>query len=140
LEGFVWDWGALNWAAIAVAVVSLMVVSSVWYLKPVTGKWWMEDLGLTDEKVQANASWSMFAWPIGTGLVSAIAIALLLLNIGGGAAEGVAVGAVTGLGIAAMALIPHYIFGVQPKRLMVINAAQTAVTLTIMGLILGAWG
>lgn len=139
MEGFVWDWGGLNWLAIVVAMISLMVISSLWYLKPVTGRWWMVDLGITEEDMQANASWAMFAWPIVTGLVSAIAMALLIENIGGGAAEGLVVGAVTGLGIAAMTEIPHYIFGLQPKRLMIINAGQMAATLTVMGLILGAW-
>jgi hypothetical protein len=121
-------------------MISLLAVSSVWYMKPVTGKWWMADLGLTDEKVQANASWAMFAWPIATGLISAIALALLIENIGGGAAEGLLIGALTGFGIAAMAEIPHFTFGLQPKRLMLINTGQTAVTLSVMGLILGAWG
>ena len=139
MNGFVWDWGGLNWPAIAVSVVSLMVISSLWYLKPLTGRWWMVDLGITEEQMQANASWAMFAWPIVTGLISAIAMALLIVNIGGGAAEGLVVGLVTGFGIAAMTEIPHYIFGLQPKRLMFINAGQMTVTLAVMGLILGAW-
>lgn len=139
MNGFVWDWGGLNWLAIIVAMVSLLVVSSIWYLKPVTGKWWMEDLGITDEQIQAGAKPTVFIWPVATGLVSAIAMALLIENIGGGAAEGLLVGLVTGFGIAAMAEVPHYIFGLQPKRLMLINTGQTTVTLAIMGLILGAW-
>ena len=140
LEGFVWDWGGLNWFAIIVAMGSLLVLSSVWYLKPLTGKWWMADLGLTDEKMQANSSWAIFVWPIVTGLVSAVAIALLMENIGGGAAEGLLIGALTGVGIAAMAEVPHFIFSLQPIRLMFINTGQTAVTLSVMGLIIGAWG
>jgi hypothetical protein len=139
MNGFEWNFGDLNWLAVLVAVISMLVISSIWYMKPVTGKWWMADLGLTEEQIHAAASWMTFVWPIATGAVSAIAMALLIENIGGGAAEGVVVGAVTGLGIAAMAEIPHFTFGLQPKRLMVINTGQTAVTLTVMGVILGAW-
>lgn len=139
MNGFEWNFDDLNWLAIVAATASMMVISSVWYMKPVFGKMWMEDVGMTDEKMKANATPALFIGVILTGFVSAVAMALLIENIGGGVAEGLLVGAVVGIAIAAMAETPHYRFAGQPMRLMLINISQTAATLTLMGLILGAW-
>lgn len=139
MNGFEWNFNDLNWLAIVAATASLMALSSVWYMKPVFGKMWMEEVGMTDEKMKANATPMLFIGVILTGLISAVAMALLINNIGGGVVEGLVVGAVAGFAIAAMAEVPHYRFAGQSMRLMLINTSQTAATLTVMGLILGAW-
>ena len=139
MSGFEWNFEDLNWLAIVAATASMMALSSIWYMKPVFGKMWMEDVGMTDEKMREGATPVLFAGAIVTGFVTALGMALLIENIGGGTAEGLAIGAVAGIAIAALAEVPHYLFAQQPTRLMLINISQTGVTLTIMGLILGAW-
>ena len=136
--GFVWDWGSLNWFAILVALVASMAIPSIWYMKPVFGRWWMADVGMTDEKMQ-QLGYKIFVVPVFAGFVQAVALALLVMNIGGGAAEGLLVGAAVGLGITALQIIPHYTFAAQPMRLAIINGSQSAATLSVMGLVLGAW-
>lgn len=140
MTGFEWNWGDLNWIAIVVAALSIMVVSPVWYMKRVFGQMWMDDIGKTEEELRAEAKPALYVVPIVTSIVSTIALALIIDNIGGGGLEGLLVGAVVGIGVAAMALLPHYTFAFQPVRLAAVNAGQTAVTLTLVGFILGAWG
>ena len=138
--GFAWDWGGLNWLAIIVTVVANMAISSVYYMKPVVGKYWMAAIGKSEEEFKnMNASPTVFIAPIITAFVSGIGLALLLVNIGGGAMEGLLVGLIAGLVISAFAAVPHYTFAGQGYKLAVINGGQTAITMGVAGLILGAW-
>ena len=138
--GFAWDWGGLNWLAIIVVVVANMAISSVYYLPQVMGRQWMAAVGKTEEEFKnMNASFKIFIAPIITALISGIALALIIENIGGGAMEGLLLGVLTGLAISAMAVVPHYTFAGQGYKLAVINGAQTTLTMGVAGLILGAW-
>jgi len=138
--GFEWDWGGLNWLAIIVTVVANMAISSVYYLKPVAGKYWMEAMGKSEEEFKnMNASFTIFIAPLVTAFVSGVALALIIVNIGGGGVEGLLVGVLVGLAISAMAVVPHYTFAGQGYRLAIINGAQTTITMGVAGLILGAW-
>lgn len=138
--GFEWDWGGLNWFAVIVVVVANMAISSVYYMPQVLGRQWMAAIGKSEEDFKnQNASPTMFIAPVITALVSGIALALILENIGGGAMEGLLLGLLTGLFISAMAAVPHYTFAGQGYKLAIINGGQTTLTMGVAGIILGAW-
>lgn len=139
MNGFEWNWADLNWLAVIVGMLSIMVVSSVWYLKPVFGGMWMEDSGVTQDQFNENMTPLIFLPIAVAALISVIGLALFINNIGGGPAEGLLTGAVAGALISVPAQFPHYAFAMRPTRLMLINSGQTVVTLAIVGLILGAW-
>lgn len=137
--GFEWGWADINWIAVIVAVIANMARGFVWYHRKVFGTMWMEDVGMTDEKMKSANMLATMGGGTVLVTVATIALALVIGNIGGGLEEGLVVGAIVGFGIAAAYAIPHYIFAQRPNRLAIIDAANTGVAITLAGLIIGAF-
>ena len=137
--GFAWNFAELNWAAIVVAALSYMAIASLWYSKLVVGRRWMQYVGLTDEIMKERASYAILVYPLFTSILLATTMALIIENVGGGLAEGVLVGGLTGIGVAVMFMIPHYVFAYRPMGLALIDTVQVALVSIVMGVIIGAW-
>ena len=125
-----------QWIGIAVGAVLYMVLSMVWYMPKVFGNTWMEGEGLTEEKAREGGSPVIYVAVFVMALVSNIAIALLLSNIGGGFVNGLVVGLLVGVGVTAMAIAPHYIFALK-NRLVLIQSGHAAVLITVSGIVIG---
>ena len=137
--GFEWGWAEIDWIAVVVAIVANMVLGFVWYHKKVLGGMWMDDIGKTEEEIRSGNMAMVMGSMIVMLVVSTIALALIIGNIGGGLEEGLVVGAIIGFGIAAAREIPHYTFAQAPNRLALLNAANTGLAVTLTGLIIGAF-
>jgi len=137
--GFEWGWADINWIAVVVAFVANMALGAVWYSPKALLPMWKKDMGMTDEKIESANMAKTFGGMSALLIISTIALALIVGNIGGGLEEGLVVGAIIGFGIAAGNAVPHYLFGQQPIRLAAINELNTAIGITLSGAIIGAF-
>ena len=126
-----------QWLGVVIGSVLYMVLSMVWYLPKVFGTIWMNDEGLEEEVLRENASPIMYIVTFAMALISNISIALILSHVGGGLMNGLIVGLILGVGIAGMAIGPHYMFALK-NRLAVIQMAHAALLITVSGVIIGA--
>ena len=135
--GFEWAWDSIEWVAVIVAVVANMALGFLWYSKIAFLKMWQADTGMTDEKMKEGSMPKALGGMLIIVLISAISMALLIGE--GDIEDGLAIGAIIGFAIAAALEIPHYMFAQQPMRLAMINGANTAVSITLTGAIIGAF-
>ena len=128
-----------GWQLLGVVIGSVlyMVLSMVWYMPKVFGTIWMKDEGLDEEVLRENASPFIYVVTLIMALISNISIALILSHVGGGWMNGLIVGLLIGVGIAGMAIGPHYLFALK-KRLAVIQMAHAGLLITVSGVIIGA--
>ena len=127
----------LQLVGVVIGSVLYMVLSMVWYLPKVFGTIWMNDEGLNEEELRANSSPVMYVVTFVMALISNFCIALILNHVGGGVVNGLIVGLILGIGIAGMAIGPHYMFAMK-NRLAVIQMAHATVLITISGAVIGA--
>ena len=125
-----------QWIGIAIGAVLYMVLSFIWYMPRVFGNAWMEAEGLTEDDLQGAGTPVIYVITLVMAVVSNIVIALVLSNVGGGFGNGLAVGLMLGLGIAAMAIAPHYMFA-NKSRLVWIQAGHATVLITVSGIVIG---
>ncbi|MCZ6538670.1 MAG: DUF1761 domain-containing protein [Chloroflexi bacterium] len=137
--GFEWGWADIDWIAVVVAIIANMVLGFLWYHKKVLGGMWMDDIGMTDEKMKSGNMMMMMGGMVVMLVISTISLALIIGNIGGELKEGLVVGAIIGFGITAANLLPKYMFQQRPNRLAVLDAANAGVSITLAGLIIGAF-
>ena len=66
------DMIAINWWAVLAAGFSAFILGGIWYSPKLFGNAWMQDNGLTEEKLkQGNAS-KIFGWALVLSLVAAV--------------------------------------------------------------------
>ena len=82
--GFEWGWADINWLAVVVAIAAKMIVGVIWYNKRVLGTIWMEDTGMTDEKIRSGNIPLVYGSMIVLLITTTIAMALVTGNIGDG--------------------------------------------------------
>ena len=126
-----------QWIGIAIGAVAYMVLSMIWYTPRVFGNKWMEGEGLTEEDLQGTGTPVIYVITFVMALVSNIVIALILSNVGGGVMNGLLVGLLLGVGVAAMAIAPHYMFA-SKNSLVLIQSGHAAVLITVSGVVIGA--
>jgi len=136
----------INYWAVLVAMVSSMIVGSVWYMPPVFGRRWAKLAGVDisgSEKTAAQAwmpiivgvlmgfvtAWALagasaIAWHFyeGSFLVAALVTAVLLWA-----------------GFTAARFITHDSFEGRSSSLTVLNIAHELVTVVFMAIIIGVW-
>ena len=125
-----------QWIGVAIGAVLYMVLSMIWYMPRLFGNMWMEDEGLTQEDLRENESPAIYVVTFVLALISNISIAVILSNVGGGVVNGLVVGLILGIGIAAMAIGPHYMFA-KKNRLAILQGAHAATLITVSGIIIG---
>lgn len=129
----------LNYAAIIVTTLISIVISFVWYLKPVFGKQWMKLANLTDESIKSGATVAMSSMLV-LSFVTNYVLAHFVQFAG---ATDWWNGAVTGLwiwlGFVGAITLSNVLFEKRPFGLFVINAGYQLVNLIIAGAILAAW-
>lgn len=126
----------INWLATAVAAVSAFLVGGIWYSPAVFGKAWMKDNQLTDAQVRSGNKGKIFGFTFLFSLLMAVNLSLFLHQADAG--YGAAVGFHAGLWTFA-AIATHSLFELKGWRLIFINGLYSIVSLTLMGVIIGAW-
>ena len=127
----------LQLVGVVIGAVLYMVLSMVWYMPKIFGTMWMSDEGLHEDELRENSSPVMYIVTFVMALISNFSIALILNHVGGGVVNGLIVGLILGIGIAGMAIGPHYMFAMK-NRLAVIQMAHATVLITVSGAVIGA--
>lgn len=137
------DLAHVNWLAVGVITIAVMVIGMVWYTA-LFGKAWQRLNGFSDEKVKELQSARPPAIFLGGMLVSylvmAAVMAVLFTAFGvHGPLPGLAVGGLLWLGIALPLGVTAWLPSDKPLKLFMIDWAYQLVILSLSGAILGWW-
>jgi Protein of unknown function (DUF1761) len=126
----------LNWLAVIVSALAGFAIGGVWY-GPLFGKAWMQEVGMTEEKMKAASMGKIYGGALLLNLVAAFSLAMFIGK--GDMNFGLFAGFMSGFTFVAMALGVTYLFEHRSLKLWLINAGYQTVIFTVMGAILGAW-
>ncbi len=134
----------VNAWAVLVAMVSSMVVGSVWYAQPVFGKRWAK-LARVDMKKSQGSVFRPIAITVVVSLITAYVLAhvtFLAHNYFQNSFLGDALSTAfwMWLGFTAARFITHDVFEGRPAALTALNIAHEFVTIMVMGLVIGLFG
>lgn len=132
------DFSSLNHFAVLTATVLAFVIGGIWY-GPLFGKAWMAENGFTPEGLAKGNQGRIYGLAFLWTLVMAYNLAMFLSDATIGAGQGALYGFLTGFGWIAMGLFVVGLFERRSARLMLINGGYSAIALTVMGLVIGAW-
>lgn len=132
----------VNWWAIILAMLSTMVVGTVWYAEPVFGRTWMKLIGKSDKDLEKNG----MVKPIVLTLIASFFTAAILAYVTFlcehfSQRSHLEAALLTAfwlwLGFVAARMLTHDAFEGRPWRLTVLNLLHELVTFMVMGLIIG---
>jgi hypothetical protein len=131
----------VNWLAVVLAMVSSMVVGSIWYAKPVFGKTWAKMVGLDDKKMQ-EGSMKAIGITVVVSLITAYVLAHVAFLANAYFANSFLQDSITTafwvwLGFTAARFITHDAFEQRPPKLTLMNITHELVTFLVMGVIIG---
>ena len=125
----------LNIWAILVAGVLNMLIGAIWYSEALFGKKWMAYLGFKKEEL--NPSPGLFVFVFFLGLLVAVIMALFLQ--GASALEGLAYGAIIGLGLVVPTMLTHALYEQRKGGLMLITTGHVLLNFMAYGALLAGW-
>ena len=127
----------INWLSVAAAGFSSFVVGGIWY-GPLFGQAWMAEFDLSEEGLEQRNMTLVFSASLALAVLAAT---ILELFIGSDAdlLFGICAGFLAGLGWVTTFLGILYLFEMKSMRAFLINAGYCVTSLTLMGMILGAW-
>ena len=132
------DFSGINFLAVFVAALSAFALGGFWYSPLLFGKSWMQETGMTQEKIkQANM-------PVIYTLAFLLSVIIAMtferfLPLQATWRFGATAGALAGLGWVATSFGITYLFEQKSSKLFLINAGDHTVTFLVIGTILGAW-
>ncbi len=130
----------VNYIAVILAMVSSMIVGSIWYARPVFGNMWIK-LAKVDMKKQGSA-----VWPIVTTTIVSLMTAYILAHVAflsnqffhhSFFQDAVTTAFWLWLGLTAARFITHDAFEGRPWKLTLLNVSHEFVTIMTMGVIIG---
>ncbi|MCS3442195.1 DUF1761 domain-containing protein [Microbacterium phyllosphaerae] len=131
----------VNWWAVVTAVAASMVIGAIWYARPVFGDYWMRAAKVDPTEGAPAVALSLTALLAGitaTGIAVGAHVAwtafggsFLLLSL--------TVAGVAWVSFTAARMTTHYLFENRAAGLMLVNAANEAVTLAGMAVVIGVW-
>jgi hypothetical protein len=128
----------LNWLAIIVAAVSAFILGGLWYSPLLFVKRWMKETGITEEDTRKANMLKIFGLAFLLSLIAAFFLAMFI-GAKAGAGFGALAGFMAGLGWVFTFMGISYLFESRTLMHFLINATYSVLSLTIMGLIIGAW-
>ncbi len=134
--------GDLNWLAVIVATIVYFGIGGVWFANAVLGRAWQRAGGFEIPADQRPGP-AYFIGPFITCLITTIALAMLAKASGTDAVgEGIVLGLVTSVGIAASVLAVTGLFDPQkanPRGWVAISAGYHVVGMVVAAVILALW-
>lgn len=131
------DLASINGIAVVAAAVSAFVLGGVWY-GPVFGKQWQAFMGLSDEDISGKGHPAViFGSAFALTLVQAVFLATLIPP-GTGVVSAIAQALLIGVAFVATAFGVNYLFSRHPLNLWCIDAGYNVAQFAIMGAIIGA--
>ena len=129
----------INWLAVLAATVAHQALGALWY-GLLFRDTWLRTMGMTPEDVQREGPGGEMALGAVASLLSAIALAVILtLAPDPSTGDGIAVGAVAGVGFVAAATFMNGAYEQKSPVLSALFGAYYTLGLVIAGAILGAW-
>jgi hypothetical protein len=134
----------VNYLAVVLAMVSSMIVGSVWYAQSVFGKTWIK-LAKIDMKKQGAPVWQPILVTLVVSLITAYVLAHVsfLSNKFFGNSflqDSLCTAFWLWLGLTAARFVTHDAFEGRPWKLTLLNVSHEFVTLMLMGLVIGLFG
>jgi len=134
--------GDLNWLAVIVAGLLYYALGALWYAQAVFGRTWQQSMGWQPPD-DYRPSPLMYLVPLVTCLVTAIAVGMLAeASATDTFGEGIVLGLVAGIGVAAASLYVTGFFDPQkpkPMTTTAINSGYHVVGILLVGAIVGSW-
>lgn len=135
----------VNYLAVVLALVSSMIVGSIWYARGVFGNTWMKLAKVDMSKASSADAWRPIFITIVVSFLTAYVLAhvtFLSNHFFGGSFLQNALNTAfwLWLGLVAARIVTHDAFEGRPMKLTALNVAHEFVTLMVMGLIIGWMG
>jgi hypothetical protein len=128
----------LNIWAVLVSALSTFLIGGLWYSPAVFGKAWMKENGFTEDSMKNSNMVKIFGLTFFLALIAAVNLAMFL-GPTATVSDGAFYGFLAGFGWVATFVGTHYLFERKSFKLFLINAGYSVVSLTVMGVIIGAW-
>lgn len=137
------DLSNINFWAIIAATLSTFVVGWLWY-GPLFGKAWVSAVGMSEEQLEQGNMTKIFGLAFIFEFIMAFNLAMFFYGSPEGAemitaGSGAFYGFLTGFGWIFFALAVNSLYEQKSWKYILINGGYWTVSLTVMGLILGAW-
>lgn len=133
----------IQWVAVLVSALVAIASGAIWFGPSAFYPVWRKALGGAAE-ITPGAGMNMgivFGSTFIAQFVQATAMALVLSSVDGlSAVKGLLFGLVIGIGIAAASSLSHRLFSGHGFKVWTIEVSNDVLNLTLMGLIIGAWG
>jgi hypothetical protein len=129
----------INWYAVIASTVSAFFIGYIWYSKMLFGKAWMKASGMTEQKARSASVWKIFGSSFILIFISALNLAFFLSDSSITAGSGGFYGFLTGFGWVLTGIGVVALYELKSWSYILINGFYWVVSLTVMGLILGAW-
>lgn len=128
----------LNWLAIIAAAVSSFLIGGLWFSPLMFVNRWMKEAGIQKEDNRNKNMAKIFGVAFILSLIASFFLAMFI-GKGAGAAFGALAGFMAGFGWVLTYVGIIYLFESRSFVHFAINAGYSVVSLTVMGLIIGAW-
>lgn len=129
----------VNWLAVLAAAVAHQALGGLWY-GVLFRDTWLRVMGKTAEEIRTEGGGGEMAYGVVASFVSALAMALILTLVDDpSAGDGIAVGAVAGLGLVAASTFMNGVYEQKPPVLSALFGGYYTLGLIAAGAILGAW-
>jgi hypothetical protein len=129
----------INWLAVAAAALSSFVIGGLWYSTALFGRVWMRANDLTDADLKGGNMAKIFGLSLVFAILMAANLAAFLAEPKTDAAWGATAGFLAGFGWATLGLATVALFERRSLAYILVNGGYLTVSLTVMGLIIGAW-
>ena len=141
LGSVVIHFGALNYIAIGVLIVTQIVLGGLWYSPPVFGNPYLAEIGKTQEDVAARGGAVQgLGATLGASIVSVFSLAIVIQLVGAtDSLRGLLIGLIAGVAFVAASNASHHIFEGRPLKLFLINAGYPVVTMATWSVVLALW-
>ena len=132
------NFSLINWLAVIAAGLSAFAVGGIWYSRPLFGNAWIAGSNLTEEQIKQGNKGKIFGFTLILSLIMAVNLAMFLADAKTTASWGATAGFLAGIWTFC-AIAIHSLFELKSWRHIFINGGYSVVSLTLMGLIIGAW-
>lgn len=130
---------AINFLAVAAALVANMIIGALWYSPLLLGNAWIKSTGRTPEEIEGGGK--AMATVIVPAALNALILAVIVHAVGANtAADGALLGFLVWLGFVLPTNWIEIIFDRKSYRTAAINNGNFIITFPLMGAILGMWG
>ncbi len=131
---------SINYVAVVVSALVLMVLGAVWYAPPVFGTVWMRLIGKKPEDIQKGAMSQAYGTMFVSALVLSFALAHVLRWAGAATAVGgIKVALALWIGFVLTTSAGSFVFEGRPAALYWLNAGYHGAGMIIIGVILTLW-